>query len=126
MKTLFSAVGGCLEAVLSADSPGEAKAVFLFPPDFVGFAGHFPGSPVLPGIAQIMCVVYLCGTDGPVRLQAIKKCKFARPVAPGERVLVAIQTKPDGDARAVSAELWAGETLCASMALVVCPAEGGQ
>jgi 3-hydroxyacyl-[acyl-carrier-protein] dehydratase len=44
------------------------------------FAGHFPGSPILPGIAHLAIVERALGTP----LDAVRSMKIRRPVAPGE------------------------------------------
>ena len=44
------------------------------------FAGHFPGSPILPGIAHLAIVERALGTS----LGAVRSVKIRRPVAPEE------------------------------------------
>jgi len=44
------------------------------------FAGHFPGSPILPGIAHLAIVERALGAP----LAAVRSMKIRRPVAPGE------------------------------------------
>jgi len=46
------------------------------------FAGHFPGHPILPGIAHLAFVERALG----VPLTAVRSMKIRRPVAPGERL----------------------------------------
>jgi 3-hydroxyacyl-[acyl-carrier-protein] dehydratase len=119
VNSLFRAVGECLEKAPEETASGEFEAGFVFPPAFPGFAGHFPGKPVLPGIAQIMAVIHACGVGTPPALRAVKSCKFLRPVAPGERIAVKGKKTGDGDGMRVTATLQAGEALCASMTLLV-------
>ena len=40
-----------------AVSDQRLTASFLFPEDFIGFQGHFPGNKILPGVCQIQCVI---------------------------------------------------------------------
>lgn len=62
---------------------------FSFPPEFVGFAGHFPGEPILPAVVQIGTGVVLAKSfpvkgTGPCRLEAVTRAKFLRKLKPGE------------------------------------------
>jgi 3-hydroxyacyl-[acyl-carrier-protein] dehydratase len=56
------------------------------------FAGHFPGSPILPGIAYLAIVERALGTP----LAAVRSMKIRRPVAPGETLELSLGS-PDGD-----------------------------
>jgi len=48
------------------------------------YAGHFPGNPIAPGVANIQLVKELAQTlvAQPVRLTSVKQCKFLRPLRP--------------------------------------------
>ncbi len=59
------------------------------------FQGHFPGHPLMPGVYMIEALAQLGGTiilgpDDFLRrtafLTGIDKCKFRRPVVPGDRL----------------------------------------
>lgn len=121
MQSLFQAVGECRESTPPGATPGEFAAVFLFPPEFRGFAGHFPGNPVVPGIAQIMAVLHAFAEEAPPSLRAVTSCKFLRPVGPGERVAVAGKTAETAEGVRITATVRAGDALCAAMTLVVRP-----
>jgi 3-hydroxyacyl-[acyl-carrier-protein] dehydratase len=58
------------------------------------FSGHFPGDPILPGIAQLEMVAGLLGTEqhGEMQLTGLRRVKFRKLVRPGE--LLNIQTAP--------------------------------
>lgn len=123
MNALFPAVAACREALTRTEIPGEVRAAFVFPATFIGFAGHFPGSPILPGIAQIMAVIHAVDMDGSLRLQTIKNCKFLRPVLPGERLLVTAKMEKSGEGFGIVASLHVGEERCSTMTLFVTPPE---
>lgn len=73
-------------AMTGAPAPaGDAalEADFYFGPDFAGFDGHFPGDPMLPGIAQIMAVALTARPDGWTKLLQVGRTKFSSIVRPG-------------------------------------------
>ena len=68
-------------------------------PDHPAFAGHFPGSPVVPGVVVLDAVVYAAiealRTSAPGERTApgpvcqIRSVKFLSPVGPGETLRIA-------------------------------------
>lgn len=64
------------------------SARFLFPPEFIGFQGHFPARPVLPGACQIQCVLTTLegGLGQRVVLREIVLAKFVAPVLPDQEI----------------------------------------
>ncbi len=79
-----------LQGVLSKEQNRiEARAVA--PTDSLWFSGHFPGHPILPGIALIDLVWQAIVRDAGQRnekisLESLKKVRFAKPVRPGENL----------------------------------------
>lgn len=83
--------------------PTGAVTAFDAPVDDPVMAGHYPGFPVLPGVflieaadrtvrqwAKDNSVAEPCGEAsdaGEVELVAMDRCRFHRPVFPGDRVL---------------------------------------
>jgi 3-hydroxyacyl-[acyl-carrier-protein] dehydratase len=84
------------------DTDGMPTAQFLFPEEFIGFQGHFPGQKVLPGVCQIHCVLAVIeqGAGVPVVLREVLLAKYAAPVLPGETLTCVVQrvATADGDA----------------------------
>ncbi len=72
-----------------------------FAPGFPGFAGHFPGDPVLPAVVQISLAVALAGEgEGrPLRLAGVRSAKFLLPIRPNDEVLVRCRARTDGAER---------------------------
>lgn len=76
---------------------------FIFPDTFPGFDGHFPGNPILPGViqtilgelstAEALCEEYPLEN---LTLHNITRCKFLRPVKPGEEVCLQFKLKTKG------------------------------
>ena len=85
----------CLKTTVeSLETDGlEATAIFEFPESFCGFAGHFPGSAVLPGIVQLASVRFLaeCVLSQSVLPVSYSHTKFRGLILPNERVEVKIE-----------------------------------
>jgi len=70
------------------DESGELNARFIFPEDFIGFQGHFPGNKILPGICQIQCALTMLEKwkEKRVELKEIMLAKFLSPVFPQDEL----------------------------------------
>lgn len=72
----------------TAEGTVRAWEVYEFPEDFAGFAGHFPGSPLVPGVCLIAAALQTL--DGalprPWELAAVRRAKYFLPVSPGMRL----------------------------------------
>ena len=90
MKRAIAAAGGTLHR--EADG---GDRVFCLPADFPGFAGHFPGYPVLPAVLQVLAAQVLVEElrGRPLRLAKLERAKFLRPVRPGELLQVACRPR---------------------------------
>ncbi|WP_045223013.1 hypothetical protein [Desulfonatronum thioautotrophicum] len=98
---------GILAARLGPTTWEDDQAIrqnFSFPPEFVGFAGHFPGEPILPAVVQIgtgavLAKSFLTKETGPYRLETVTRAKFLRKLKPGETITVHCSRRgPDGKA----------------------------
>jgi 3-hydroxymyristoyl/3-hydroxydecanoyl-(acyl carrier protein) dehydratase len=78
------------------------------------FAGHFPGTPVLPGVAQIDWVVWLArellGVDG--GFAGLDAAKFRRVIVPGNKLRISLAH--DAGRGTTSYQINCGDELCAS------------
>ena len=74
------------------------RAEFNFPGTLELFKGHFPGKPILPGIAQIEMVRFSLETilEKKLAIQSIKKTKFSHLIEPDTPVLIHITLLPQG------------------------------
>lgn len=81
------------------------------------FAGHFPGHPILPGVAQLALVERALGAP----LAELRAVKLRRPVGPGE-VLDLSLGEPDGDGWTRFELRRAGETVSSGAGRTAPPA----
>lgn len=65
---------------------GLPWSTFVFPPEFRGFAGHFPGRPILPGVCMLKAAaVTLERWHGrSLRVQGARRARFLSLVMPGQ------------------------------------------
>ncbi len=61
---------------------GSLSVQIKFDKNFIGFEGHFPGNPVLPGVVMIkvMISMYELYQKKAYQLLQIKKAKFVEPI----------------------------------------------
>ncbi len=81
--------------------PDIIEASGLVPEDCIWFAGHFPGEPILPGIALIYTVYDAIERSEQDRGQSVnfsflKRIRFTGPVRPGDKLLLSL-TREDGN-----------------------------
>jgi 3-hydroxymyristoyl/3-hydroxydecanoyl-(acyl carrier protein) dehydratase len=71
--------------------PNGLEARADVPEDSIWFTGHFPGEPILPGIALIHAVYEAvlkdAGSRGEsIQISSLKRVRFTGPVRPGEKL----------------------------------------
>ena len=95
-------------------------------PDHPAFAGHFPGQPLLPGVALLAEVLEAVLADPALAARVgpalrIGAAKFLAPVRPGARLTIELS----GSAHGLRFEVREGERLAASGRFEVGPAVWG-
>ncbi|HET7402143.1 MAG TPA: hypothetical protein VFJ62_10190 [Usitatibacter sp.] len=77
------------------------SASFVVPADHPAFAGHFPGRPILPGVALLAEAIARVTEATATRVQdwSLESAKFRAPVGPGARLVVNHTLTPAGAAR---------------------------
>ncbi len=75
---------------LSESPGGNITARFIFPSDFSGFKGHFPGRPILPGVCKIQAVIAMLEKwhEKNVCLTEISMAKFFAPVCDNQEIII--------------------------------------
>ena len=88
MNRLMQEIKQCMSD-LAETKKDEVTARFLFPADFIGFQGHFPDKPVLPGVCKIQAVIVMLQAweKRKFRLKEIISAKFFSPVSPKEKLV---------------------------------------
>lgn len=102
-------------------------ARFRFPPEFIGFQGHFPQKKILPGVCQIQQVLSMLEkeTVKQVALKEVVLAKYFSPVFPDEEVVCVISDMGSGKGeRLVKAAITKGAAKVAELKLKVVVAEG--
>jgi 3-hydroxymyristoyl/3-hydroxydecanoyl-(acyl carrier protein) dehydratase len=87
------------------------------PAESIWFQGHFPGDPLLPGIAQLHLVLETLrgALGGVIRLTGLKRVRFKRVIRPGEPIAIAVEAVPDKPGHYRFALTVADETACSGM-----------
>lgn len=80
---------------VKAKEPNQLEAEVFVPVDSLWFSGHFPGEPILPGMALISVVWQVIRRAGEekgeaIELSRLKRVRFSQPVRPGEQISVQI------------------------------------
>jgi len=87
------------------------------PPDHPVFAGHFPGSPIVPGVMLLDSVLHAIAAASGIALETceISSVKFLAPAGPGEALLIRQALAAGG---AIHFEVVAGTRKIASGSIV--------
>ena len=124
MNKIEQGIAAAALGAITTDDSGSMQGRYLFPADFVGFSGHFPGHPILPAIVEILIVVVLVGERSgcPQRLVAVEDAKFLAPVSPEQEILVRCRSRVIRGKSLHEAELSVDGTMTASLLLELSPA----
>jgi 3-hydroxymyristoyl/3-hydroxydecanoyl-(acyl carrier protein) dehydratase len=78
--------------------PMRSETTLRVAPDHPAFAGHFPGTPIVPGVWLLDAVIHawqqLDRTSGDARARTVQidAAKFLSPVEPGEVLTISLDT----------------------------------
>jgi 3-hydroxyacyl-[acyl-carrier-protein] dehydratase len=99
------------------------EALADVPSDSPWFSGHFPGEPILPGIALIYMVEQAIIDDAlakgeQVQVHTLKRVRFTQPVRPGENLSLNITGEEAGEDILFSFKIANKENIVCSGAIV--------
>lgn len=104
----------------SADGPRNPACLrWYVPRDLPYFRGHFPGVPILPGVAEIHDFVLpgiAAAFPDLFALRRIERLKFHRPIGPGDEIELFIEREHGQSA--VRFEITRAGERCASGVLI--------
>jgi 3-hydroxyacyl-[acyl-carrier-protein] dehydratase len=96
---------------INVTAPGTVNRRYCFNQDFIGFAGHFPGYPILPAFVQVLTALTLAEEQRgyPLELASVENAKFHIQLRPGQDINVEceeklVRGKPGCEARLLVAE----------------------
>lgn len=71
------------------------------PPDHPAFAGHFPGTPILPGVVLLDVALQVIAKTSGIALDLceISAVKFLSPASPGDELLIQHSVSASGTIR---------------------------
>ncbi len=86
-----------LKPQIEANDAFDAKLGFIAHADLPWFRGHFPGTPILPGLAQVHIAERLAEELWAVRPDShnVSRLKFNRVIQPGETVQLSLSFRQD-------------------------------
>jgi 3-hydroxyacyl-[acyl-carrier-protein] dehydratase len=99
------------------------EALADVPADSPWFSGHFPGEPILPGIALIymaeQAIIHDALAKGEqVQLHTLKRVRFIQPVRPGETLSLNIVSEEAGEEILFSFKITNKENIVCSGAII--------
>ena len=94
-----------------------AEADFYYSDDFIGFEGHFPDNPIVPGVLMLKTGLLLAELAAGVsrRIANIKSAKFAKTVLPNEGIVYSLSAR-DNQLRI---QIKSQDSLCAKFTLEI-------
>ena len=92
-------------------------AYWTVPLDHPAFAGHFPGTPILPGVVLLDIALQAIAASNGITLDQceISSVKFLSPASPGDELLIQHTVSASGSIRF---DILAGERKIASGSIV--------
>lgn len=88
MRETLRAISEKVQKIQTENSREAYSKLFDIHSDFIGFKGHFPTYPILPGIVQVMMaeITISEALQRECTILEIKKGKFVKPIEPEHTV----------------------------------------
>ena len=102
---------------IASDDKGDIRAHIEVPAASPWFDGHFPGEPVLPGLAQIsmVCDVIRNVSEGELWVSHVSRVRFKRIIRPDDRLkIIASPLKEKADAVSFRIQIQ-GDLVCSGV-----------
>lgn len=98
MSKLKNEIKACMSGLRKTENQG-LSAEFSFPDEFIGFQGHFPNKPILPGVCKIQAALLMFeeAKQKSVRLKEITNAKFFSPVTSNQEIVINLEESQDKD-----------------------------
>lgn len=109
----------CIVGPVEKTEPAKASGRYLFPADFIGFSGHFPGHPILPAFIQVMTALAVADEwkGRPHCLSSMERAKFRMEIHPDQEVSVQLKQPGPGDTGGFEVRIITAEGLATSFFL---------
>lgn len=120
---LTEAIRDAAVGEIERGADGSFRQRYVFGADFPGFAGHFPGRPILPAVLQLMtaCLLVEAATGRRVQLSSIERAKFVNTIVPEALVDIGCRQLPGPQADAWEVHIDANRKQSASFCLTLPP-----
>ena len=92
-----------------------------FDKNFIGFQGHFPGNPILPGVVMIktMTIMYELYNKKKFTLFQIKQAKFIEPVLADTLISFIVKSNIDKEGIKLQGKVLKSEKVIAKISLIL-------
>ncbi len=113
--------------LLSESTPDEMLARAGTDSTSPWYSGHFPGEPILPGIAQIAMVKETIqrSEDRLIDITDLKRVRFKQVIQPGDEISIRVRPREGGDDTYSFQVTVDGEIACSGL-IGVAPASDGE
>ena len=98
----------------------ELRAEIQVPPDSPWFSGHFPGEPILPGIAQLGMVFDAISqsSDQNLKISGVSRVRFKQIIRPDDQLRIIATPQKDHAESYVFRITVKGELVCSGVMTV--------
>ena len=100
------------------------EALADVPADSPWFSGHFPGEPILPGVALVSVVKQVILEEAlrkgiQLQLRSLRRIRFTQPIRPGDKLSISINSEDTGDDIFFSFKVIKGKSIVSSGMITV-------